>query len=160
MNQEKIERAIRNYVKAYGMKNICRDDVIRYIEAMGCDVYRVEADCIRVSYGESGDITLSGYIYSNENVKSNNAIPFVLGFCGAAAGAIGVCFNWLINLSCIPVSSHDTALMLIQIIGTFMNCTALVLLSMCLLVVGVCSLYERCFYREFSLWKKRGSDVA
>ncbi len=155
MNREKVEAAIRNYVKAYGMDNICRDDVIQYIEAMGCYVTHVTADDITVALPESGEFRLTGYVYSNRNIKDNSSAPVSLGFCGVAAGYTSVLFSLLINWKCIPVSQHDTALMFVQLATSFLDSAALTLLGMSLLIAGGKKVHERCFYTGRSLFKVR-----
>ncbi|MEG5888117.1 hypothetical protein UXP46_23005 [Enterobacter ludwigii] len=153
MNRETVEVAVRNYVKVRGMDNICRDDVIQYIEAMGCYVPHVTADDITVGLPESGEFRLKGYVYSNRNVKDNSSIPVCFGLCGAAAGYTSVLFAWLSNRSCIPASKHDTALTAVQLITSFLDSAALVLLGLSLLIVGGKRLHERCFYTGRSLFK-------
>lgn len=153
MNREKVEAAIRNYVKVRGMDNICRDDVIQYIEAMGCYVTHVTADDITVALPDSGEFRLTGYVYSNQNVKDDSSIPVVTGLCGVVAGFSSVLFAWLISWSCIPVSKHDTALMAVQLVTSFLDSTALVLLGLSLLIIGGKRVHERCFYTGRSLFK-------
>ncbi|EHF4936977.1 hypothetical protein CF635_003593 [Enterobacter hormaechei] len=158
MNREKIEAAVRTYVKAYGMDNICRDDVIRYIEAMGCYVPQVTADGITVALPESGEFRLTGYVYSNQNVKDGSSIPVVFGLCGVVAGFSSVLFAWFINRSCIPESEHDTALMAVQLVTSFLDSAALVLLGLSLLIIVGKRVHERCFYTGRSLFKVRQGD--
>lgn len=153
MNREKIEAAIRNYVKVRGMDNICRDDVIQYIEAMGCYVPHVTADDITVALPESGEFRLTGYVYSNRNIKDDSSIPVALGFCGVAAVYTSVLFSLLINWKCIPVSQHDAALMFVQLATSFMDSAALTLLGISLVIVGGKRVHERCFYTGRSLFK-------
>ena len=162
MNREKIEAAVRNYVKAYGIDNICRDDVIRYIETTGCSVSHVTADSITVAFPESGEVTLTGYVYSNRNVKDGSAVPVVFGLCGVVTGFTSVLFTWLINWSCIPVSKHDTALMLVQLATSFLDSTSLILLGLSLLIAGGKRVHERRFCAGRSLFKGKagGSNAA
>jgi H+/Cl- antiporter ClcA len=162
VNREKIEAAVRNYVKSYGMDNICRDDVIRYIEATGCSVSHVTADSITVAFPESGEVTLTGYVYSNQNVKDGSPVPVVFGLCGVIAGFTSILFAWLIKGSCIPVSKHDTALMVVQLATSFLDSVALVLLAVSLLIAGGKRVHERCFCAGRSLFKGKagGSNAA
>ena len=162
MNREKIEAAVRNYVKAYGIDNICRDDVIRYIEATGCSVSQVTADSITVAFPGTGETTLTGYVYSNQNVKDSSAVPVVFGLCGVVAGFTSVLFAWLINWSCIPVSKHDTALMVVQLATSFLESASLILLGVSLLIAGGKRVHERHFCAGHSLFKGKagGSNAA
>lgn len=158
MNREKVEAAVRNYVKTRGMDNICRDDVIQYIEAMGCSVSHVTADDITVALPESVEFRLTGYVYSNRNVKENSLIIMALGFCGIFAGGISLLFSWVINWKCIPVSQHDTALMLVQLVTAFLDSASLLFVGLFLLIAGGKILHERCFYAGRRLCKREKGD--
>ncbi|EPZ8357897.1 hypothetical protein ACXWYY_003441 [Enterobacter hormaechei] len=158
MNREKIEAAVRNYVKTYGIDNICRDDVIQYIEATGCFVSHVTADSITVAFPESGETTLTGYVYSNRNVKENSSLLYVLVVFCILAGGASCLFSWVINWKCIPVSKHDTALMLVQLTTAFLDSVSLLSAGLFLLIAAGKRLYERRFYTGRCLGKTSPED--
>lgn len=158
MNREKVEAAIRNYVKVRGMDNICRDDVIQYIESMGCSVPHVTADDITVALPESGEFRLTGYVYSNRNVKENSLPILALGFCGFLSGGISLLFSRLIYWKCIPVSTHDTALMVVQLVTAFLDSICLLSVGMFMLITCGKNVHERLFYTGRSLFKGKQED--